>query len=95
MLISKAFITTEDPARVMRRLCKHWSHKFPVELDEHRGLVHFPAGTCEFLHETALLKVRLSMAAQELPTMQGVVAEHLQRMAGDEPLLVQWCASQE
>ena len=95
MSITQAFIISRDPARLMRRLCKHWSHKFPVELDEHRGLVRFPTGTCEFLHEAQLLQVRLAMTAQELPRMQQVVAEHLQRMAGDEPLAIQWCESLE
>ncbi len=90
MPITQAFITSRDPARLMRRLCKHWSHKFPVEFDECRGLVQFPTGTCEFLHEAQLLRVRLAMAAEGLPRMQQVVAEHLQRMAGDEPLAIQW-----
>ena len=28
---------TPDAARVMRRLCRHWSHKFAVRFDDHTG----------------------------------------------------------
>lgn len=92
MMISEAYVTCTNPVRLMTRLCRHWSHKFNVELDERHGSVDFPNGCCEFTAETGLLQVSLRMPEDRQARMQQVVAEHLQRMAGTEPLAVQWQA---
>ncbi len=92
MTISEAYVTCANPVRLMTRLCRHWSHKFNVELDESHGSVAFPAGTCEFVAEAGLLQVSLRVPEDSQARMQRVVAEHLQRMAGSEPLAVQWRA---
>jgi hypothetical protein len=92
MTISEAYVTCTNPARLMTRLCRHWSHKFSVELDEGHGSVAFPAGTCAFAAEAGLLQVSLHMPEENQARMQQVVAEHLQRMAGSETLAVQWRA---
>ncbi|MNG41302.1 hypothetical protein D3C84_1303960 [compost metagenome] len=52
----------------------------------------FPSGCCEFAAEAGLLQVSLRMPEDSQARMQQVVAEHLQRMAGSEPLDVQWRA---
>lgn len=90
MTTSEAYVTCTNPARLMTRLCRHWSHKFNVELGEDNGSVAFPNGTCEFVAEAGLLQVSLSMPEENQERMQQVVAEHLQRMAGEEALTVEW-----
>lgn len=92
MTVSEAYVTCANPTRLMTRLCRHWSHKFNVELDEAQGSVDFPNGCCEFAVEAGLLQVSLRMPEENQARMQQVVAEHLQRMAGSEPLEVQWRA---
>lgn len=92
MTVSEAFVTCANPARLMTRLCRHWSHKFNVEVDEGHGSVDFPNGCCEFFAEAGLLQVSLRMPEDNQARMQQVVAAHLQRMAGSEPLDVQWRA---
>ena len=92
MTISEAYVTCVNPVRLMTRLCRHWSHKFKVELDEGHGSVAFPAGTCTFAAEASLLQVSLDMPEDSQVRMQQVVAEHLQRMAGSETLAVEWRA---
>jgi hypothetical protein len=95
MTVSEAYVTCANPVRLMTRLCRHWSHKFNVQLDEGRGSVAFPAGTCEFAAEASLLQVSLRMPEDNQARMQQVVAEHLQRMAGAETLAVHWRARLE
>ncbi|HZX18484.1 MAG TPA: DUF2218 domain-containing protein [Pseudomonas sp.] len=95
MTISEAYVTCVNPARLMTRLCKHWSHKFNVELGEEKGSVAFPNGTCEFAVEPGVLQVNLHMPEENQVRMQQVVAEHLQRMAGTEALTVEWRARLE
>ncbi len=90
MTISEAFVTCTNPARLMTRLCRHWSHKFNVELGEDHGSVAFPLGTCAFVAEASVLQVSLNMPEDNQVRMQQVVAEHLQRMAGSETLVVHW-----
>ena len=38
-------VPTDAPARVMTRLCKHFAHKAPVELDTARGRIGFRSGS--------------------------------------------------
>lgn len=42
MLTSSATIQTQDPARIMNRLCKHWAHKLPVTLSSDQGVIELP-----------------------------------------------------
>jgi uncharacterized protein len=95
MSMIKCYIACANPPRLMTRLCRHWGHKFPVELGESRGSVAFPAGRCEFMAEPGMLQVSLAMPEDNQARMQQVVAEHLQRMAGEEALTIEWRASLE
>lgn len=87
---ANANVSCQDPARLIRRLCKHWGHKFPVEMMNSRCIVQFPSGSCEFVMEASLLQVHLSVTSDSLSRMQQVVADHLQRMAGEESLAIYW-----
>ena len=89
MLTSSAVIQTQQAERLISRLCKHWGHKFPVTHDEHQGEIELPMGICR-LQGGATLRVELAGDAEQMPTFQQVVADHLQRMAGKEELVVEW-----
>jgi hypothetical protein len=83
---------TNDASRVMRRLCKHWSHKFEVQYDDHSGVIQLTDAKVT-LHATPdRLSVTLENPAGEVsPRLPGVVAEHLQRMAGADAVFdVKW-----
>ena len=45
---SESRVPTANASRYLQRLCKHWSHKFPVEFDTERGTAPFPDATCAF-----------------------------------------------
>ena len=82
---------TTDGSRLLRRLCKHWSHKFAVEFDEAKGTIQLGDVKVVMTAAPDRLQLRLENPAGEVPRrLEGVVAEHLQRMAGDPQLPVTW-----
>ena len=42
MTIAKAHVPTTNAAKYLQQLCKHWSHRLRVELQEGVGTVRFP-----------------------------------------------------
>ncbi|HRO59042.1 MAG TPA: DUF2218 domain-containing protein [Burkholderiaceae bacterium] len=88
MPTAKAHVPTANPARLMRLLCKHWGHKFPVELDERQGAISLPMGTRRLLC-TEVLTVELDGDAEQMPRFKQVVDDHLRRMAGKETLVIE------
>ena len=82
MLSSTAQITTDNPQRLITRLCKHWSHKFPVSFDEQCGEIQLGLGPCLLEAQQGGLHVRVQAAdSEQLLRLQTIVGEHLQRMA--------------
>lgn len=90
MSTSEATINTSGADQIVRRLCKHWSHKFDVEQIEERALIHLPGGDCELLPEASTLKVRVTAIDENLTRLKDVVQDHLQRMAKPDSLEVEW-----
>ncbi len=64
-LKSTAAIHTLQPVRLMTRLCKHWGHKFPVELGEQQGSIELPLGLCHMRCTDILQVLRLIWAATQ------------------------------
>jgi hypothetical protein len=92
MTILQGEAPTPDAARVMRRLCRHWSHKFAVRFDDSSGEIQINEVKLAMRVEPERLQVSLENPAGEIPErLPGVVADHLIRMAGTEPpLQVNW-----
>jgi hypothetical protein len=91
MTISSANVATPNASVLIRRLCKHWAHKYPVTYDEQQGDVQLSKGRCVFQVIDELLHVRVEAASDDdLAHMERVVGEHLQRMAGKETLTFAW-----
>lgn len=84
-----AVIHSEQPARLMNRLGKHWGHKFPVETSEQESTITLPLGICRMFC-TDILRVELHSDVQQMPTLQQVVTDHLRRMAGSQELSIEW-----
>ncbi|ARQ08127.1 hypothetical protein NXC12_CH00014 [Rhizobium etli] len=92
MHLSKAVVRTEHASRYLQQLCKHWSHKFSVDFDSHKGRVPFSdAAEVTFAADDACLTMTLSVAdpAQQA-RMQGVIDYHLKRFAFREELDIAW-----
>lgn len=86
---ASARIETENPKRLMTRLCKHWGHKFPVSAGEQESEIQLPMGVCR-MRCNDILAVELEGDAEQMPRFQEVVADHLHRMASKETLAIEW-----
>lgn len=91
MPASATQIASGNPGRLVRRLCKHWGHKFPVETGEHHGRIELSIGVCTLHDDAPSLRVALQASSTaDLARLEQVVADHLQRMASDESLVIAW-----
>ena len=83
---------TTDAARVIRRLCKHWSHKYPVQIEDTSGVIQLNDVSVSLRAQPDCLHIALENPRGDVPMrLTGVVAEHLQRMAGPDCVLnIQW-----
>lgn len=97
MLTTTAQVRTPAPSRLLRQLCNHWRHKFPVQRDtEVRGRIELPAGMCELEAEGDILRVRLVLSdANACARTEQVVAEHLQRFCQDNELSFDWIRAEK
>lgn len=85
-----AHIQTHKPERLMTRLCKHWGHKFEVSLTDRDGEIALPMGSCRLHCPGEGLDVELQGESDTMARFQQVVADHLQRMAGGDELIINW-----
>ena len=92
MPLSRAEIPTTAGERIINRLCKHWAHKLEVEHTQQDAKIVFPdMGTCLMHAEPDMLAVSIETLEEEhLDKLEGVVENHLQRMAKDEELVIVW-----
>ena len=91
MRISEADVPTTSAISYLRQLCRHWAHKFRVEFDDQRGVIHLPAGVCTLESFPEHLQVRLEMPDEtDSDQLEKVVAEHLQRFGFREQLVFPW-----
>lgn len=83
---------TVDAPRIIRRLCKHWSHKYETQCDDQSGTIQLNDVLVTLRAAPDRVFVTLANAQGEVPErLKGVVAEHMQRMAGAEVALdVRW-----
>ncbi len=94
MNVSIARVSTENASSYLRKLCQHWSHKFPVNFDAQHGTIDLAACKCILDAEENELKVRLELAAEgDEAQLQKVVEEHIKRFAFRESLVFDWNSS--
>ena len=82
MSAAVARVATEHGSRYLQQLCKHWSHKFPVEFTPTNGRIEMSAGVLILDADAEGLGLRLTAAPEDLERMEGVVAAHKARDAG-------------
>ena len=92
MIETVAYVPTAHAAKYVDQLCKHWSHKLPVDQRDDRGIIKFgdAAATLEPDAEELVVTI-LANDESTVEQLQGVVATHLDRFAFREaPLPFQW-----
>jgi hypothetical protein len=99
---SSASVPTASASRYLQQLCKHWSHNLAVEFTPEHGTVRFPrdARGADYPADAVVtfdasgdaLGVRIDASSEEqLQSLKGVVARHLDRFAFREaPLTFDW-----
>ena len=88
---STARVTTASAARYLQQLCKHWSHKFPVEFTPERGRIELPAAICAMEAGTDILTVTATVTdPAELSRIKDVIEKHIVRFAFRETLAFDW-----
>jgi hypothetical protein len=93
MTIAVARVPTAHASRYLQQLCKHWSHKFPVEFTPQNGRIEMSAAVLILDADPEGLGLRLTAEPDNLERMEGVVAAHLQRFAFREELAFDWRAA--
>lgn len=94
MKLSRAEVATPNAVSLMKKLCRHWSHKHTVEFDETHGKIMLPKCIVQLMPGPAALSVYLEVQdGGDQERMEGVVAEHLQRFAFGGQLEFHWFRS--
>jgi hypothetical protein len=83
-------VPTAHASRYLQQLCKHWSHKFPVEFTPQKGRIEMSAGVLILDADPEGLGLLLTADPADLERMEGVVAAHLERFAFRETLQFDW-----
>jgi hypothetical protein len=80
-----------EPARVMARLCFHFSRKVPAQHDAAQGQVEFEWGCCRFSVRDQALDLELEAPDEErLQRLRGVIDAHVALFSRKQPLAVAW-----
>jgi hypothetical protein len=87
---ASARVVTAHASRYLQQLCKHWSHKFPVEFTAQNGRIELPTAVLILDADPEGLGLRLDTSGDQLARMEDVVAEHLNRFAFREELRFSW-----
>lgn len=84
---SHARLNTDNAARYMTQLARHWSHEYAVALDATSARIPLPLGACVMLAEPDGLNVTVEAPVMaSLAKLEDVVAGHLLRFAFREPV---------
>ena len=92
MSMSEARVATENGARYLQQLCRHWAHKFVVQYTARNGRIDFGEGravafTVGVDHLSLLAK---APDGDTLSKLEAVVADHLKRLGFREGLEVKF-----
>ena len=90
MSVAVTRVPTVNASRYLQQLCKHWSHKYPVEFTAENGRIEMSAGVLILDADAEGLALRLTAEPEVLERMEGVVADHLKRFAFREELAFDW-----
>lgn len=96
MATSQSTVSTKNGVSYLRRLCKHWSHKFETELQESSGRVHFGEGKLiEFSADAEALAITITADPEAFDKLEDVIVSHLERFAAKETLQFTWTRTEE
>ena len=85
---SHASFTTEHGSRYLQQLCKHWSHKLPVEFTPEKGEINLGEGRICRLEAAPKKLTMIAQAPDQdvLTNLEGVIIRHIARFAFREEM---------
>jgi hypothetical protein len=88
----EARVPTTSGGKYVQQLCKHWSHKLPVELEGDTGVVTFVGAVATMKADAEAIDVSVRGEDREqVDRLKDVVAQHLDRFAFREaPMTYDW-----
>ena len=88
----EARVLTTQGGKYVRQLCKHWSHKLPVELEGDTGVVTFVGAVATMKADDEAIAVTIRGGNHDdLDRLKDVAAKHIDRFAFREaPLAYAW-----
>lgn len=88
---STASLASPESARLIKRLCAHWGHKFAIDSTAERSLINLGDSQCRLTGDDSSLHIQLHCPDPATSSrMQQVVFEHLARMAKHELAQPNW-----
>lgn len=91
MQTSRANVNTANASSYLRRLCQHWSHRFPVEFNGEQGIIQLQQSTCVLNASSELLTIRLTVeGGPDEERLRTIVEELLQRFGFRDELVFEW-----
>jgi hypothetical protein len=91
MHTSETTLSTTEASRLIKRLCKHFSHKVDVKFDTSNGHVDFPLGECDMKATDSTLIFTVQADNEEkIQKIQKVISSHADQFARNESFDWQW-----
>ncbi|WP_130804570.1 DUF2218 domain-containing protein [Acinetobacter ihumii] len=81
---SSTSISTTEARRIAKRLLNHWKHKFEVAESEQDFKIFMPSATVILIPQLQSLDVQIQSENEDTVRLEGVVLDHLNRMAQQE-----------
>lgn len=82
---------TESAALYMTKLCKHFRHKIPVEIEADKAHAQFAYGDCHMYADQQNIRFDCRVnEAEQVDQMKNVIFSHLVRFAPKEELVITW-----
>jgi hypothetical protein len=87
----QARVQTDEPARFMKQLCRHFGHKLEVAFDDASGSIVFSDGRCDLTTEPReLVLVTTAETEAGAAHVADVMASHLTRFGFRSNLVVEF-----
>ena len=86
---SSTQITTQEGARIAKRLLNHWKHKFEVQEQADSLHIIMPDAALALIPQAEQLDVKLETQREDYAVLEKVIIDHLDRMA-QQQFEVEW-----
>jgi len=93
MPAARAQVSLPTPGPLLKKVCRHFSHKVEATFDDHCGEVIFPFGRAQLKADAdkGVLDILVEAATDaQLEQTRSVVGSHVQRLSVRHPVSVSW-----